>query len=343
MQQVNRVTAAAGVIAGAILGVVVATIVSVNAHGGDTSQVHACVSKAGTVRIISATGACTRNETALDWAITGPKGDPGDPGPKGDPGEPGPKGDPGEQGPPGPAGSTLASIEGLNGLPCKEGDPNAGFIRVTRSNVDGAISLACGPAAFTLSASLSGGDANSGITYGTEGQFLCHGTFAPQCSQQFEPGLVSLYPFDQASPNIGFDHWEGACTGNAVPCVVTMDQARSVTAVFAPAFDVTVQITGSLQANCFVGICVWFYEGGSVSSANRTCTFVGPGFANAGSPATYTSFCTLKSFGGSLTLTAAPNSTNVVFVEWTGACSGTALVCTLPDVTADLTVGAEFQ
>jgi hypothetical protein len=39
------------------------------AHGGDSSQVHACVVPAsGTIRVIQPTESCRSNETALDWA-----------------------------------------------------------------------------------------------------------------------------------------------------------------------------------------------------------------------------------------------------------------------------------
>jgi hypothetical protein len=39
-----------------------------SAHGGDTSQVHACVVPAsGTIRIIEPGASCRENETALDW------------------------------------------------------------------------------------------------------------------------------------------------------------------------------------------------------------------------------------------------------------------------------------
>ena len=52
----------------------------------------------GWLRLIDASGACRRNEQAVSWNQSGPKGDPGM---KGDPGV---KGDPGPQGPPGPSG-----------------------------------------------------------------------------------------------------------------------------------------------------------------------------------------------------------------------------------------------
>jgi hypothetical protein len=43
---------------------------AVLADGGDTTQIHACAAKDGTMRIVSATTACKNNETALHWATT---------------------------------------------------------------------------------------------------------------------------------------------------------------------------------------------------------------------------------------------------------------------------------
>jgi hypothetical protein len=45
--------------------------VTVNADGDDTTLIHACVAKDGTMRIVSATTACKSNESALHWATIG--------------------------------------------------------------------------------------------------------------------------------------------------------------------------------------------------------------------------------------------------------------------------------
>jgi hypothetical protein len=56
-------------------------IAVVQAHGGGASLVHACVNNgSGSVRIVSPSGTCHPNETALDWnqqGETGPQGAPG--------------------------------------------------------------------------------------------------------------------------------------------------------------------------------------------------------------------------------------------------------------------------
>lgn len=76
------------------------------AHGGDTTQVHACVGKE--TKFFRASGAndtCKSGETAVDWNIQGPVGPQGDPGPAGPAGPQGPAGATGTQGPAGPQGA----------------------------------------------------------------------------------------------------------------------------------------------------------------------------------------------------------------------------------------------
>src|SRR5215204_5113125 len=64
----------------------------VRGHGGATTQIHSCVAKDTTIRIISATSTCKTQETALDWNITGPAGPAGPQGIQGIQGVPGPRG-----------------------------------------------------------------------------------------------------------------------------------------------------------------------------------------------------------------------------------------------------------
>lgn len=85
------------------------------AHAGnnDPNVVHACVGNlTKIVRIVGVAGTCLTQpaaaaETAVHWAIAGPKGDQGPAGPQGvqgPQGGQGPQGAPGAQGPPGPRG-----------------------------------------------------------------------------------------------------------------------------------------------------------------------------------------------------------------------------------------------
>lgn len=45
--------------------------------GGNTTQIHACVAKDGTVRIVTPVTNCKAQETAVHWNVQGPSGAPG--------------------------------------------------------------------------------------------------------------------------------------------------------------------------------------------------------------------------------------------------------------------------
>jgi hypothetical protein len=99
-----------------------------------------------------------------------------------------------------------------------------------------------------------------------------------------------------------FSAWSGACSGASATCTVTMNQARAVTATFAPAsggtvFTLSVAVTG----------------GGVVSSR--------PGGIDCGST------CAADfAADTAVTLSATPAS-GQVFSTWGGACSGSAESC----------------
>lgn len=50
------------------LALFIALPITVHADGGDTTLIHSCVAKDGTMRIVSATTTCKNNETPLHWA-----------------------------------------------------------------------------------------------------------------------------------------------------------------------------------------------------------------------------------------------------------------------------------
>ena len=58
---------------GALLAVGLSAVMdlSVSAHGGDTTQIHACVNPGGQLRVIAPDGSCLKNEVAVDWNPTG--------------------------------------------------------------------------------------------------------------------------------------------------------------------------------------------------------------------------------------------------------------------------------
>lgn len=74
----------------AAIALVVMGVGTVAAHGGDASQIHACVTSRGTLRIIAPAGTCRARESALDWSIQGPAGPQGPQGPRGETGPVGP-------------------------------------------------------------------------------------------------------------------------------------------------------------------------------------------------------------------------------------------------------------
>jgi hypothetical protein len=59
------------------------------ALANDDNTIYACVSPAGTIRIVDDADSCRSQETLLEWNIEGPEGPQGDPGPQGDQGPPG--------------------------------------------------------------------------------------------------------------------------------------------------------------------------------------------------------------------------------------------------------------
>jgi hypothetical protein len=153
----------------------------------------------------------------------------------------------------------------------------------------------------------------SGTVVSSPAGIECGGT----CSAAFEENTkVTL----TASPSAGstFVSWKGCEKGGAIgrQCTVTMDKAKTVSAKFLLAYDVTVNRVGT-------GL-------GKVQSAPSGILCL----ANCSS--------TKAAFkeGTSVTLTATP-SKNYVFTEWTGDCSGSG-TCSLSTLSANKTVGAKF-
>jgi hypothetical protein len=321
-----------------------------------------------------------------DTGDPGPKGDTGDPGPKGDTGDPGPKGDTGDPGPMGPigpqgpagSGAGLTSIEELAGLPCRVGEtqvinlggtpvvvPLEGTITVEYDSQSDEVHLHCkaGTTQFPLSLGLSGADANARISDSAV-QDLCRSDWTSgQCTHSYLSGThVTLQAVDRDSDHLGFDHWEGACTGTTPTCTVTMDQARSVTAVFAPAVDVSVQIVDPGHFSSGSPVClpgfpcsgpgtVYGFDGG-VSWNSRTCAAAGGTPATEGGTVTTTCVLhvvptttaqTFHAFSNTLPSSILGTTNDgIAFSSWGGACSGTDPDCTIASITSDITIVANF-
>ncbi len=73
-------------------------------QASDGSSVHGCVNPGGQIRIVNDPSECKKQETNLDWSITGPAGPAGPAGPMGPVGPMGPAGPMGPMGPVGPIG-----------------------------------------------------------------------------------------------------------------------------------------------------------------------------------------------------------------------------------------------
>jgi hypothetical protein len=123
------------------------------------------------------------------------------------------------------------------------------------------------------------------------------------CTANFSAGTTVTLTEQFGTGNI-FQGWGGGCTGTSPTCVLTMNGAMSVSAAFvAGGGSASLTVTG---AGTGTGTVTSSPAG---ISCGATCTSSFPALA-------------------SVTLTAAPASGSR-FVSWSGACTGTALTCTL--------------
>jgi hypothetical protein len=131
------------------------------------------------------------------------------------------------------------------------------------------------------------------------------------CTHDYDHGtVVTLTP----TPDSGsvFTGWSGDCSGTGA-CMVTMDQARSVTATFAAAHTLTVSRAGN--------------GAGSVSSS--------PSGINCGAT------CSAQYANGTMVTLTATAATGSTFTGWSGGgCSGTG-TCEVT-LNADTSVTATF-
>lgn len=159
---------------------------------------------------------------------------------------------------------------------------------------------------FALSVSVTG----NGVVRSQPAGIDCGST----CSAAFAANTSVVLSATPAAGQV-LTGWGGACTGAGTTCTVTMSQARSASATFAPAppvqrtLSVTLAGSGTVRSQP-VGI-----DCGSACSAT---------FGD----------------GASVVLTATP-ATGQRFTAWSGACSGSTATCTLA-MNADRSVGAAF-
>jgi len=163
---------------------------------------------------------------------------------------------------------------------------------------------------YTLSATKAG--TGDGTVYSTPAGITC----GASCSASFPSGTVVTLVADVAAGST-FAGWGGACTGNAT-CVVTMSQARSVSATFntSTGTSYTLSVTRAGTGT------------GAVSS--------NPAGISCGST------CSAPFNSGTTVTLSASVASNSTFAGWSGACAGSATTCTV-SMTAARSVTATFN
>jgi hypothetical protein len=149
-------------------GCVAAVVVALVAVGvpalasGGTVTYHACVSKAGALKIVSASAKCAAGQSKISWNNTGPQGPAGKPGPAGPQGLTGAHGAQGAQGAQGPAGpqgqpggSTWAIVSSSGAILFSS--PSWGSNTITHTST-GVYCITPGAAAFWATPQATGAD-----------------------------------------------------------------------------------------------------------------------------------------------------------------------------------------
>ncbi|MCB1921848.1 MAG: right-handed parallel beta-helix repeat-containing protein, partial [Candidatus Competibacteraceae bacterium] len=114
-----------------------------------------------------------------------------------------------------------------------------GFPRIVGGTVDiGAIEGTSGGGAntYTLTVGTSGGN---GIVISTPTGINCGAT----CTAPFNSGLTVTLIATPLDSTVSFTGWSGDCNNLTGPCVVTMDSAKSVTALFSNASPTAYSLT----------------------------------------------------------------------------------------------------
>ena len=150
----------------------------------------------------------------------------------------------------------------------------------------------------------------SGIVQSNPWGMYC-GSYCASASQPFATN--SVVTLTASAPGYAVT-WSGACNSTGPTCTVTMSESRSVSVNFSSYVPLQIARIG--------------FGGGTVASD--------PGGIDCGSACT-ASFAQ----GSSITLVATPNE-NSFFSGWSGACTGTALTCTV-SMTAPRYVAASFE
>lgn len=184
---------------------------------------------------------------------------------------------------------------------------------VTMDQARNVVATFSGPVSYPLFATVAGPG-----SLVTDVGAVCSVSFTTSCNEAYASGTVVTLT---ASPDPGTTaSWGGACAGTVGnTCVVTMSQARNATVAFVAGVPTTYPLTTAVTGKGVV----------TGSTGQISCSAV------------ETDYCSDTYVSGKLvTLTAAP-SFEQRFIGWGGACSGTALTCTVT-MSAARSVTAEF-
>ena len=149
-----------------------------------------------------------------------------------------------------------------------------------------------------------------------------------KCYGVYSPGTTVTLSAKTGS-GATFSGWTGACAGNATTCTVRLDAESTVGATFA-----TQVAGGGGDAGGGGGGGSTFTLSVSRSSPGTVTSDVGG--INCGST------CSAKYAPGAIVTLKATPPDGKTFASWSGACSGTALLCSL-NLTADTKVQANFN
>jgi len=249
--------------------------------------------------------------------LQGEQGLQGAAGPQGPIGLTGPQGlqgDPGPQGPQGEPGQGIAALSDLQGIACNQGSPLEGVLEISY-DATGGVTMRCVPTnVFPLNVTIAG--TGHGKVISTPVGINC----GSDCSEEFVGGTqVTLTPTVDTSTGdyfTDFQEWSGDCSGTGT-CVVTMDRAKNVTAIFRhyvalfPRIHNVSDVSGNLGQ-------------GSLNFSPRGFTCISDSYE-------YTNCSYIKFYlGETVTLTAYP-ATGRTFEMWesnpAGICSGNNPVC----------------
>jgi hypothetical protein len=168
------------------------------------------------------------------WDATDCKGEQGLQGIQGVQGEQGPQGDPGPQGPPGEPGQGVASLDDLQGVACNQGSAMAGELDISYDPT-GIVAMRCVPTSlFPLTVTIVGSEYGSVIS--SPAGINC----GSDCSEEYV-ALTQVTLSAVTNESVEFQGYSGDCS-TLLNCMLTMDQAKNVTATFRPYVSVFVTL-----------------------------------------------------------------------------------------------------